>query len=197
MISTVFAISAAYALFVLLLLAFCLRSDFAWRMKAGAIVVGTFFAIEVFFATRGLLSYPSPGKLPPRFQLLWARVVEPDPIKADPGSIFLWVEELDENNVPNGLPRSFRLAYSRPLAEKSGKARDAIMAGTPQEGTAQDMSEDTGDANKADAIQPGKAQPLVADKNDDSNDNTALGILGAAERVDFKPLPPPLLPPKT
>ena len=43
------------------------------------------------------------------------------------------VEELDDNNVPSGTPRSYRLRYTPPLAERSLKARDEIMAGHPQE----------------------------------------------------------------
>jgi hypothetical protein len=196
MISTVFAISAAYAVLALLLLAFCLRSDFAWRVKAAAIVVGTLFCIEAFFATRGLLSYPSPGKLPGRFQLLWARVVEPDPKSADPGAIFLWVEELDANNIPDGLPRAFRLPYTRPLAETSGKARDAIMAGNPQEGTAEELSAASHEASKLDTAS--SAQTLSLQANDDGgNTNLDFQFLGQSQGVEFKPLPPPLLPPKT
>ena len=55
------------------------------------------------------------------------RVVEPDRKSADPGAIYLWIEEVDENNVPDGVPRSYRLPYSRPLADRSAKARDEIM----------------------------------------------------------------------
>ncbi|HWG05792.1 MAG TPA: hypothetical protein VG271_12335 [Beijerinckiaceae bacterium] len=196
MISTVFAISACYAALAFLLLVFCLKTDFVWWVKAGAIVATTAFAIAAFFATRGLLSYPSPDKLPGRFQLLWARVVEPDPKTSDPGAVFLWVEELDTNNVPDGMPRAFKLVYSRALAEKSGKARDAIMGGNPQEGTAEDLTTDSAGAMQPDPAQTGQSLQLAAD-NSDSNNNVALGLMGAAERVDFKPLPPPLLPPKT
>ena len=53
-------------------------------------------------------------------------MVEPDPKIHDAGSIFLWVEEVDENNVPVGTPRSFRLPYTKPMADKSLKARDEI-----------------------------------------------------------------------
>ena len=100
-------------------------------------MVTSAFFIEVFFATKGLLGWPGTGQLPPRFQLLWTRVVEPDPKVSDPGAIYLWVEEVDENNVPSGTPRSYRLPYTPPLADRSLKARDEIMAGNPQEGTAE------------------------------------------------------------
>src|SRR3984893_3832498 len=108
---------------------------------AAAIMVPSVFFIEAFFATKGLLGWPGSGRLPPRFQLLWTRVVEPDPKLHDAGSIFLWVEEVDANNVPVGTPRSYRLAYTKPMADKALKARDEIMSGNPQEGTAEDLAE--------------------------------------------------------
>ena len=84
------------------------------------------FFLEVFFATKSLLGWPGTGQLPPRFQLLWTRVVEPDPKIRDPGAIFLWVEEVDDNNVPTGVPRSYRMplhaAARRTLAQ--GARRD-------------------------------------------------------------------------
>src|SRR3989442_11110260 len=122
MTSTVLAISAAYVIIGVLLLTVSLRSSFAWWVKAAAIVVTSAFFVEAFFSTKSLLGWPRSGQLPNRFQLLWVRVVEPDRLSSHPGAIFLWVEEVDENNVPDGVPRSFRMPYSRPLADRSSKA---------------------------------------------------------------------------
>src|SRR5215467_9504098 len=140
MTATVLAISAAYVVIAVLLLSLGLASRFAWWVKAAAIVVTSVFFVEVFFATKGLLGWPRAGQLPPRFQLLWVRVVEPDRLAANPGAIYLWIEEVDDNNVPDGVPRSYRLPYSRPLADRSAKARDEIMAGKPQQGLAEDLA---------------------------------------------------------
>src|SRR5215469_5749821 len=141
MTTTLIAISAAYVLMGVLLLSVGLTAPFRWWLKATAIVVMSGFFIEAFFATKSLLGWPGTGRLPPRFQLLWTRVVEPDPKVHDPGAIFLWVEEVDDNDVPLGTPRSYRLAYTKPLADRSVKARDEIMSGNPQEGTAEDLDE--------------------------------------------------------
>ena len=139
MTSTLLAISAAYVVVCLLLLTLGLSSRFAWWVKATVIVVTSLFFVEVFFATKGLLGWPRAGQLPARFQLLWVRVVEPDLKNANPGAIYLWIEEVDENNVPDGVPRSYRLPYSRPLADRTAKARDEIMNGKPQQGLADDL----------------------------------------------------------
>src|SRR5215470_3376665 len=110
---TLLGVSAAYVVLALVVLSMGLSSRFAWWVKAGVIVVSSVFFIEVFFASKSLLGWPASGALPPKFQLLWTRVVEPDPKMGSRGAIYLWLEEIDSNNVPSGLPRSYRLPYSR------------------------------------------------------------------------------------
>jgi hypothetical protein len=194
MTATLLAISAAYVLLSVLLLWAGLASPLRWWVKAGAIVVTSLFFVEAFFATKSLLGWPSTGRLPGKFQLLWTRVVEPDPKVHDLGSIFLWVEEVDENNVPVGTPRSYRLPYTKPMADKSLKARDEIMSGNPQEGTAEDMDEsDTPPTSMANL--PENPNPQTPNAN-----NIDLSKLGATpehmQNVVFNTLPRPLLPAK-
>jgi hypothetical protein len=193
MTATLIAISAAYVVMGVLLLSVGLTSPLRWWVKAAAITLTSAFFIEAFFSTKGLLGWPGSGRLPARFQLLWTRVVEPDPKTHDAGSIFLWVEQVDENNVPLGTPRSYRLPYSKPLADRSLKARDEIMAGNPQEGTAEDLSENE--------TPPGGAMPNLENANSAQPgaaniDLSQLQLLEQAQRVDFSPMPVPLLPPK-
>jgi len=171
MTSTVLAISLGYAVLGVLLLGLCLEARLAWWIKAAAIVVTSGFFIVVFFATNGLLGWPARGALPPRFQLLWSRVVEPDVRTGDAGAVFLWVEETDENNVPSGMPKSYRLPYSRVLADRSIAARDEIVAGHPQQGLAGDLAgqdvaasgdQTANDTSRAEA-HPAEAPPVTAD----------------------------------
>src|SRR5262245_6807683 len=103
MTTTLIAVSIAYVVMGILVLAVGLSSRFIWWIKAAAIVVASAFFIEVFFASKGLLGWPGTGALPPKFQLLWSRVIEPDAKMGSKGAIYLWVEELDTNNVPSGL----------------------------------------------------------------------------------------------
>ena len=131
MMSTVLSISVAYVMVAVLLLIIGLTSRIHWRWKALVIIGTTFFFVSVFFQTRNLLGWPSNAKLPIPAQLLWARVVEPNRMASEPGSVFMWVEQLDENNIPMGMPRAYRLPYSRVLADKAQKARDKIMEGNP------------------------------------------------------------------
>ena len=191
--SVVLAISIAYVVIAVLLLCMGLTSRFAWWIKGLVIVVTSAFFIEAFFATKSLLGWPGTSQLPHHFQLLWTRVVEPDPKVGDPGAIYLWVEELDENNVPSGTPRSYRLRYTPPLAERSLKARDEIMAGNPQEGTANDMEGDDSKAN----TQEHAEQLNGPNRNEFGTGNIDLDMLiKQAQQVEFRPLSGPALPPK-
>jgi hypothetical protein len=195
MTTILLAISAAYVVMSVLLLAAGLASPIRWWVKAAAIVVTSLFFVEAFFATKSLLGWPGSGRLPGKFQLLWTRVVEPDPKMHDAGSIFLWVEEVDENNVPVGTPRSFRLPYTKPMADKSLKARDEIMSGNPQEGTAEDLEDNQSPPANMANLPENSNQSQVPNAN-----NVDLSKVGAApehmQNVVFNPLPHPLLPPK-
>jgi hypothetical protein len=195
MTPTLLAISIAYVVLGVLLLTVSLTSPFRWWVKAAAIVVTSVFFVEQFFTTKSLLGWPGTGRLPARFQLLWTRVVEPDPKVRDPGAIFLWVEEVDENNVPTGTPRSYRLAYTKPMADRSLKARDEIMSGNPQEGTAEDMDENQTPpgtmANLPENPQGNQSQQLPG--------NLDLSLLQNVEQTQtvlFRPMTGPALPPK-
>jgi hypothetical protein len=193
MTSAVLGISVAYVVIGVLLLGMGLASRFSWWVKAAAIVVTSLFFIEAFFAIKGLLGWPAADPLPPRFQLLWARAVEPDAKSGESGAIYLWVEELDENNVPGGMPRSYRLPYSRPLAERSLKARDEIMKGNPQQGSAESLSEAVAQQNiKIDAKTAG-SHPEVGGVVVDADQ---VKLLQQAQRVEFGAMPVPTLPPK-
>lgn len=194
MTTTILAISAAYVIMSVLLLTMGLTSRFAWRVKAAAIVVTSAFFIEVFFATKGLLGWPGSGKLPSRFQLLWTRVVEPDPKTADHGSIYLWIEQVDENNVPTGVPRAYRLPYTRPLADKSIKAREEIMSGNPQEGSADDLAANES-TNETDTARNNSEQPL-ANVEPGTSRIEFSDDLRDAPHVEFRPMGVPLLPAK-
>lgn len=204
MTSTVFAISVAYVAMAVLLLTMGLTSRYSWKLKALAIVVTSTFFIEAFFATRGLLSWPAVGSLPPKFQLLWARIVEPDPKAGDTGAIYFWIEELDDNNVPSGLPRSYRLPYSQPLADRSLKAREQIMLGNAQEGSASDLGDkkdgpvEQATPGKKPNEKPEQTVGQRSDRIEPGSINFEMSeFLRKMQRVEFRPMGTPRLPPKS
>src|SRR6516165_2563234 len=130
----ILGLSISYALLGVLLLGATVYTQLPLPVKVGAILLTSTFYVVSFFETRALLGWSSVDPLPAHFKLLGARIVEPHSQAGDPGAIHLWVEALDEDNRPSGVPRAYRLAYSDALAEKIHTAENQIAAGHPQQG---------------------------------------------------------------
>jgi hypothetical protein len=189
-------LSFGYALLGLLLLLTVTRARLAWPIKAAAIVVTSAFYVIVFFRTQGLLGWSALEALPSHFQLLWARSVEPNLVLGEPGAVHLWLEELDEANVPSTVPRAYRLPYSAALARKVESARIEIMNGRPQGGRAEQFG--TGDGQLAmDAAGAVPRRGVEAGGDAASGGSLDSAFLGGEQQsVEFAPLPVVTLPPK-
>jgi hypothetical protein len=158
-------------------------------------VVTSAFYVVVFYRTQGLLGWSAHETVPARFQLLWARTVEPDLADNVPGAVHLWLEELDDANLPSGEPRAFRLPYSAALARKVEAARAEIMAGRPQGGRALDFGIGGGEVTAEGTV---VARPGVDPGGDAPRDSLIDPAFfgGESKSVEFAPLPAPALPAK-
>jgi hypothetical protein len=194
--SVVVALSISYALIGALLLVILVYARLPWAAKAVAVIVISAFYIISFNAMRGLLGWASGDALPASFKLLQTRVVEPHSLEGDAGSIYLWVEALDEDNRPSGVPRAYRLPYSEKLAEKAEHAADQIAAGHPQQGgRAADFG--TGEGGIIDAardyILP---KTIIETAGGDPSTGTFNTAPNAGDGLSFTPMLPPRMPPK-
>jgi len=193
--SVIVTLSVSYALIGALLLVVIVYARLPWPAKAIAVVVTSAFYVVSVVGTRSLLGWASVDKLPASFKLLQARIVDPHTVEGDPGSVYLWVEALDEDNRPSGVPRAYRLPYSDALAEKTHTAENQIAAGHPQGGRAADFG--TGEGGLIDA-----AREYILPKNviETSGGDPSTGEFKAASHagdgVSFAPLLPPRMPPK-
>jgi hypothetical protein len=126
---------------------------------------------------------------------LQARIVEPHSLEGDPGTIYLWVEALDGDNRPSGIPRAYRIPYSDRLAEKTDKAVKEIAAGRPQGGRAADFG--TGEGGLLEAARE-YIRPNVVMETSGGDPSTGgfAGAPRAGDVVSFTPLLPPKMPPK-
>ena len=190
-------LTIAYASLAALLLALLLRLAIPRWAKIAAIGLMTAFEIGVFFGSQGLVGWSSATAVPERFQVLWTRVVEPNAARGLPGAIHLWVEALDENNLPSGTPRAFVLPYSAALASKATVAQAEIKKGNPQGGRAEAFTVNAEPAG-GDSVNVRAVSQGVAPGGDPSGEGllspSVLG--GQTKSVDLMPLPKPLLPPK-
>jgi len=193
--SVVLTLSVSYALIGALLLVVLIYARLPWWAKAAVIVVTSAFYIASFMGTRGWLGWASVDKLPTTFKLLQARIVEPHSVEGDPGSIYLWVEALDDGNRPSGIPRAYRIPYSDSLAEKTDNAAREIAAGRPQGGRAADFG--SGEGGLIEAVRAYITPNAVMDTSG-GDPSTGGGLIAprAGEGVSFAPLLPPRMPPK-
>jgi hypothetical protein len=196
--SEILGLSIAYALIGVLLLTACLFTRLPWPLKAAAIVVTSAFYVVSFYATRGLLGWSAVDPLPARFKLLQARIVEPHSLAGDPGAIHLWVEEIDDDNRPSGVPRAYRLPYDVHLAEKTEAAIKASADGKPQGGrTADHGTGEGGDGQIAAREITPSAITTTAGGDPDSGGPLDPGVArDQSQSIVFSPLAPPRMPPK-
>jgi hypothetical protein len=195
--SVIVTLSIGYALIGALLLVVLVYGRLAWPLKALAVVVTSAFYIVSFMGARSLLGWASVDRLPASFKLLQARIVDPHTVQGDPGSIYLWVEALDDDNRPSGVPRAYRLPYSDRLAEKTHEAAKQVAAGRPQGGRAADFG--TGEGGLVEAVRE-YIVPNVVMETSGGDPSTGAGLMapraGDRDVVSFTPLLPPRMPPK-
>jgi hypothetical protein len=193
--SVVVALSVSYALIGALLLVVLVYARLPWPAKAAAVIVTSAFYVVSFVGARGLLGWASTDRLPASFKLLHARIVDPHTVEGDPGSGYLWVEALDEDNRPSGVPRAYRLPFSDALAEKTHAAENQIAAGRPQGGRAADFG--SGEGGLIDAareyILP---KAVLQTSGGDPSTGEFKAAVQAGDGVSFTPLLPPRMPPK-
>ncbi|MDI4238556.1 hypothetical protein OZ411_37790 [Bradyrhizobium sp. Arg237L] len=194
--SVILSLSISYALIGALLLVILVYARLPWSAKAIAVVVTSAFYIASFMGVRGLLGWASVDRLPASFKLLQARIVEPHSLEGDPGSIYLWVETLDEDNRPSAIPRAYRIPYSDSLAQKTDKAITEIAAGRPQGGRAADFGTGEGGLIAAAREYITPSAVIETSGGDPSTGGALMAAPDPGDGVSFTPLLPPRMPPK-
>jgi hypothetical protein len=194
--SVILMLSIAYALVGALLLIVLVYARLPWSLKGVAVIVTSSFYVASFLGMRDLLGWASVDRLPPTFKLLQARIVEPHSLEGDPGAIYLWVEALDEDNRPSGVPRAYRIPYSDKLADKTDKAQSEIAAGRAQGGRAADYG--SGEGGLLDAVRAYITPSTIIETSggDPSSGGGLTAVPQAGDEVAFTPLLPPRMPPK-
>lgn len=190
MVTAVIGLVAAYVVLAVLLLSLNLTSLWRWWIKGAAIIVTTIFFGVTFQALNNLMGWPTTQKLPARFTLVWSLVVEPDKKTNDPGCIYLWAEELDDNNIPSNTPRSYRLPYSDALARQVAGAQEKRDHGVEVMGRVQEAGSRDEELKKE--IKIGRIE-----RNGEENAAAdTVPFMDDGARLSFEELPPVILPDK-
>jgi len=124
---------SAYVLVALLLLSINLYSNWSWRIKAGTIIVTSFFYIVTYVSYPELLGWPTRETLPERFRLLAIHVEQPNKLTRDEGAIYLWLTDADDVQLA-ATPRAYRFPYSEPMHEIVMSAGAKLKNGEAQIG---------------------------------------------------------------
>jgi hypothetical protein len=184
-------LAAAYLVLGVLLLSLNLTSLWRWWIKAGAVVVTTGFFGVTYQTVNGMMGWPTTQRLPPRFSLVSTRIVEPDKKTDSGGAIYIWAEELDQNNVPASKPRSYQLSYTDALARKIAGVQQKRDQGIDVMGRLDDEPERR-DETSGKTIKMGQIQ-----NNGEQNAATdTVPFMDEAVSLNFEELPPVVLPDK-
>jgi len=186
---TILGLIAAYILIAVLLLSLNLTSSWKWWIKATTIVVTAGFFVGAYLFTYRLLGWPTDTELPGHFQVLWAQVEEPDKFTGEDGAIYMWLDELDEYNIPSGVPRAHQLPYTDRLAEAVLEVTDQIQEGMDVAGTAEMFDEKE--------LVDKEALEDVEDGDDRSGGRFDVDVFPDDHQViQFEEMPAPILPDK-
>lgn len=190
----IIGLSLAYVMLAVLLLVAVVYARLPWLAKAAIIGTTSAFYVFAFFRIQGLLGWSSYESLPPRFELLWAHVVEGNVVDDEPGAIHLWVAKIDDKNLPSLVPRAYVLPYSAALAKSVSKARTEIALGHPQVGRPMDFGIGGG-SSTAGSMTPARGGGRGGDPSGEGTLDLKY-LAGGGPAIEFGPLPPPMLPPK-
>jgi len=135
---TILTLAGALALIAAMLAVLLVAARLPIALKIGATILTALLVPLTFQAVSELRGLPTDAPPPKAFKLHWARVLEPNPLRRDPGRVFLWLEELDEMNFPLGTPRAYALPYDPNLVRKVEAAMGKIAKGEEVAGTISD-----------------------------------------------------------
>lgn len=127
-------LSGLYAALSLLLLYLLIGTRLHWLARAGLVAlfsVGYFASWQLW---QDMAGWPARAVLPDRFLFHAATITEPDDENAEPGSIYLWVTELREEEGPAEKPRAYRVPYLKALHSQIQEAQARMRNGVPQVG---------------------------------------------------------------
>lgn len=140
-LGSILATVSAYILIAVLLLSLNLTSSWRWWIKGGTIVVTGIFFAGTFLAIVSLLGWASGARVPDRFTLVSTLVVEPNNFTGEEGAVYLWLSDIDDNNVTSNQPRAYRLEYTEPLADAAEGAQELLDQGEEVEGNVEEAED--------------------------------------------------------
>ncbi len=141
----------AFLFISMFLLWYVIGAKGAWWIKAFLIVFTLYFGVSLGVSMESLLGWPSSQNIPDKFELHWALVEEPNSSLDRSGKIYLWVTDLDQDEINEDdwrrffadfstyrgrLPRAYKIPYTRAFHVNVDAAMSRIASGIPVAGEA-------------------------------------------------------------
>jgi hypothetical protein len=196
---------AIYGLLALLVLNLSIFSLWRWWVKAGVMVLTAVVFVGAYSVISGLIGWPSSAQLPARFSLLHTYVEEPDKTRDFAGNIYLWVQEVDENQVPIAAPRAYVMPYV--VETMKGVTQSQEMLDRGEKVLGESKTQVTAQSDKPPGEDNGSAQSdhetnrgqVNLSNGGNRSNNSAGSIFGfpGGQTVNFSPMPAVALPRKS
>jgi hypothetical protein len=135
-----------YALLAIAVLALCLYTKWSFWIKTVAIAACFFVFLLAYDTMTALLGFPSPGRMPERFLLHYALVIQPDKNTGNKGTVYIWATELTKQG-PTKVPRAYELPYDKELSNLMTEANRRTKQGIMQMGQTQEPAQMKGAIN--------------------------------------------------
>lgn len=190
MTATIMMLAVGYGVIGIVLVLTILSTGVPVIVRALVTLLVVALMFTTYWGVGELRGLPSDGALPDHFRLHWARVVEPQKLSGEKGSIFLWVEKLDADNYPSGQPRAYQMPYSRDMAELVTAAVASIADG---EEIAGEIAENAAEFDTSERLGEEIASGEQQQNNAFVGERLLLLELGD---ISFGALPAPLTPDK-
>lgn len=188
----ILTLAFAYAVVLAVLVGIFVTRRMRPLLGIAAALLSAGLFVLTYYEIGELRGLPSDSPLPPFFKLHWARVVEPNKMSGEPGLIFMWIEELDEDNYPSGMPRAYMVPYSPELVHQVDSALAQIQDGGQVAGTTAQDGQEAGDTAERLAEEAGRKEIGGGDAGAVGDKVLHMDFDG----VVFVPLPAPVTPEK-
>ena len=195
-----FGIPAAFVLVAALALWVVIGSKGWWLLKIGVVTISVFFSVVLWNSLSTLQGWPTKETLPPKFEIKWIDVEEPNKKTGDKGRIHIWIKNMTKEYDPqHGMvlhnkgkgqdPRFHELPYSREGHEQASGIKKKIADG--QKVYAEMGKNKAGE--KGEGKDKGKGKSGKKGKGEQNGNG---GSLSQEQEPMFHELPPPYFIPK-
>ena len=124
---------ALYVGVALMVVYLVIGSTLPWMLRAALAVLVSVSFFASWLLWRDVTGWPARAELPDNFLFHAATVIEPDPEKSQPGSIYVWATELTDHG-PVAMPRAYRVNYLKATHAQLQAAEARMRNGQPQVG---------------------------------------------------------------